>query len=92
LSVRADPYVRHYIQYLLASGDVKNVEQYTALLNWNQEGFRCWLQLMHCAHLVLLSEYFGCVPGTLRIPEVLGEVQEFGSESGTGVLSRERGT
>jgi len=26
--------------------------------NWNWEGFRHWLQLMHCTHLILLSEYF----------------------------------
>ena len=31
---------------------------------------------MCCAHLVLLSEYFRCVPGTPRIPEVLEVVQE----------------
>jgi len=46
---------------------------------------------MHCAHLILLSKYFRCVPGTPRILEVLGEVQEFGTKSGTGASSRERG-
>jgi len=54
------------------------------------ERFGCWLQLVHCTHLILLSEYFGCVLGTPKILEVLGEVQEFGSKSRTGVLSRER--
>jgi len=67
------------------------VEWCTALLNQNWEGFRCWLQLMCCTYLVLLSEYFRCILGTPRIPEVLGEVQEFRSKSGTGALSRERG-
>ena len=38
--------------------------------------FGCWLQLMHCTYLVLLSEYFRCVPGTPRIPEVSEVVQE----------------
>jgi len=38
-----------------------------------------------------MSEYFGCILGTLRIPEVLGEVQEFISKSITGASSRERG-
>ena len=42
-------------------------------------------------YLVLLSKYFGCILGTLRILTVSGEVQEFGSKSGTGALSRERG-
>ena len=41
-------------------------------------------------YLILVSEYFGCVLGTLRIPEVSEVVQEFGSKSGTGALSRER--
>ena len=40
-------------------------------------------------YLVLVSKYFGCIPGTLRIPEVLGEVHEFGSKSRTTVSSRE---
>src|SRR5882724_12761621 len=67
----------------------QDVEQCTALLNWNLEGFRHWLQLMCCTHLILLSEYFRCVLGTPRIPEVLEVVWEFGSSSGTGASSRE---
>jgi len=42
-------------------------------------------------YLILLSKYFGCVLGTPRILEVLGEVREFGSKSGTGASSREKG-
>ena len=42
-------------------------------------------------YLILVSEYFRCVLGTLRIPEVSEEVQEFGSKSRTGASSRERG-
>jgi len=38
--------------------------------NWSQEGFGCWLQLMCCTYLILLSEYFRCIPGTPRILEV----------------------
>src|SRR5882724_7757063 len=36
-------------------------------------------------------KYFRCVLGTPRILEVSEGVQEFGSKSGTGALSRERG-
>jgi len=46
---------------------------------------------MHCTYLILLSKYFGCILGTPRIPEVLGEVWEFGSKSRTGASLRERG-
>jgi len=35
-------------------------------------------------YLVLVSEYFRCIPGTLGIPEVSEEVQKFRSKSGTG--------
>src|SRR5882724_1205965 len=48
----------------------------TAPLDQIQEGFGHWLQHMCCAYLILLSEYFRCVPGTPRIPEVLEVVQE----------------
>ena len=48
----------------------------TAPLNRGWEGFRCWLQLVCCTYLVLLSKYFWCILGTPRIPEVLEVVQE----------------
>jgi len=35
-------------------------------------------------YLVLMSEYFKCIPGTLRILEVSEAVWEFGSKSRTG--------
>jgi len=35
-------------------------------------------------YLVLVSEYFGCILGTLSIPEVLEVVWEFGIKSRTG--------
>jgi len=60
----------------LVQNECQDVEWCTALLNQNQEGFRHWLQLMCCAYLVLLSKYFRCVLGTLRIPEVLEVVWE----------------
>jgi len=54
-------------------------KQCTALLDQIWEGLWCWLQLAHCTYLILLSEYFRCVPGTLRIPEVSEMVWEFRS-------------
>jgi len=31
----------------------------------NTEGFRCWLQFMHCTYLLTLPEYFRCGNGNL---------------------------
>src|SRR5882724_11060820 len=61
----------------------------TALLNQNREGFEHLLQLVCCTHLVLLSEYFGWIPGTPRILEVSEVVWEFRSNLELSIIQRE---
>jgi len=69
------------------------VEEKPPLTLFEQNFLHSYTQKAYFQHLdlILMSEYFGCIPGTPRILEVSGEVQEFRCESRTGALSREKG-
>jgi len=53
-----------------------------------KRGSRCWASAVRCSLTTLYScsEYFRCVLGTLRIPEVSGSHLGFGSKSRSGSI------
>jgi len=65
---------------------VMNVVQCTALLNQNQEGFGHWLSSCTVPnYIVLMSKYFKCILGTLRISGGVGNGPGVQMQYRTGV-------